>query len=240
MSITGKIVGNLAEEFDDSLFELADFNEKEAEKSGYSNYSYWKSTWKSFLKHKTAVSLLILVIGILIFTFVQPILPFQKSPTEIYINEVTGVQDKNVATCLKYWFGTNSIGQDLWARIWSGTRTSIFIGFAVGAIDAIVGILVGAVWGYVRPLEKLITEIYNIIDNIPTTIVLILMTYIFKPSIATMILAFKFKTSKEWRTIRGKEIAMVFQDPMTSLNPLKSVGKQVQEAIELHRDLKRK
>lgn len=48
----------------------------------------------------------------------------------------------------------------------------------------------------------------------------------------------KFKTSKEWRTIRGKEIAMVFQDPMTSLNPLKSVGKQVQEAIELHRDLK--
>lgn len=50
----------------------------------------------------------------------------------------------------------------------------------------------------------------------------------------------KFKTSKEWRTIRGKEIAMVFQDPMTSLNPLKSVGKQVQEAIELHRDLKRK
>lgn len=189
MSITGKIVGNLAEEFDDSLFELADFNEKEAEKSGYSNYSYWKSTWKSFLKHKTAVSLLILVIGILIFTFVQPILPFQKSPTEIYINEVTGVQDKNVAPCLKYWFGTNSIGQDLWARIWSGTRTSIFIGFAVGAIDAIVGILVGAVWGYVRPLEKLITEIYNIIDNIPTTIVLILMTYIFKPSIATMILA---------------------------------------------------
>ena len=48
----------------------------------------------------------------------------------------------------------------------------------------------------------------------------------------------KFKTYKEWQAIRGKEIAMVSQDPMTSLNPLKVVGKQIQEAIELHRGLK--
>ena len=48
----------------------------------------------------------------------------------------------------------------------------------------------------------------------------------------------KFKTNKEWQAIRGKEIAMVSQDPMTSLNPLKVVGKQIQEAIELHRGLK--
>lgn len=48
----------------------------------------------------------------------------------------------------------------------------------------------------------------------------------------------KFKTEDEWIRIRGKEIAMVFQDPMTSLNPLKTVGKQVQESIELHQNLK--
>ena len=48
----------------------------------------------------------------------------------------------------------------------------------------------------------------------------------------------KFRTEDEWIKIRGKEIAMVFQDPMTSLNPLKTVGKQVQESIELHQNLK--
>ena len=48
----------------------------------------------------------------------------------------------------------------------------------------------------------------------------------------------KYKTEDEWIKIRGKEIAMVFQDPMTSLNPLKKVGKQVQESIELHQNLK--
>ncbi|MCD4713560.1 MAG: ABC transporter ATP-binding protein [Clostridiales bacterium] len=43
-----------------------------------------------------------------------------------------------------------------------------------------------------------------------------------------------YKVEKDWLKIRGKEIAMVFQDPMTSLNPLKTIGKQVQETLELH------
>lgn len=46
-----------------------------------------------------------------------------------------------------------------------------------------------------------------------------------------------YRTEEEWRTIRGKEIAMVFQEPMTSLNPLKTIGKQVREAVELHQGL---
>ena len=48
----------------------------------------------------------------------------------------------------------------------------------------------------------------------------------------------KFKTEKEWLTLRGKKISMVMQDPMTSLNPLKRIGSQIKEAIELHRGVK--
>ena len=48
----------------------------------------------------------------------------------------------------------------------------------------------------------------------------------------------KFKTEEEWLKIRGKEIAMVMQDPMTSLNPLKTIGAQIMEAIELHQHLR--
>ena len=47
----------------------------------------------------------------------------------------------------------------------------------------------------------------------------------------------KYTTEKEWRTIRGKKISMVMQDPMTGLNPLKKVGMQIQESIELHQGL---
>jgi oligopeptide transport system ATP-binding protein len=48
----------------------------------------------------------------------------------------------------------------------------------------------------------------------------------------------KFKTEAEWLKIRGKKIAMVFQDPMTALNPLRTVGMQIQEVLELHQGLK--
>jgi peptide/nickel transport system ATP-binding protein len=45
---------------------------------------------------------------------------------------------------------------------------------------------------------------------------------------------------KDLRSIRGKEIAMIFQDPMTSLDPLYSIGNQIVEAIRLHQRLSRK
>jgi oligopeptide transport system ATP-binding protein len=44
-------------------------------------------------------------------------------------------------------------------------------------------------------------------------------------------------SDEEMRHIRGKEIAMVFQDPMTSLNPVYKVGYQIMEAIQLHQGL---
>ena len=47
----------------------------------------------------------------------------------------------------------------------------------------------------------------------------------------------KYSTEKQWLKIRGKQIAMVLQDPMTSLNPLKTIGAQIIEAIELHQNL---
>ena len=50
----------------------------------------------------------------------------------------------------------------------------------------------------------------------------------------------KYTTEAQWRTIRGKKIAMVTQDPMTSLNPLKKVGIQIKEAIELNQNLRGK
>jgi oligopeptide transport system ATP-binding protein len=47
------------------------------------------------------------------------------------------------------------------------------------------------------------------------------------------------KSEPEMRRIRGKEIAMIFQDPMTSLNPVLTIGDQIEEAIRLHLKLSR-
>lgn len=47
-------------------------------------------------------------------------------------------------------------------------------------------------------------------------------------------------SAKEMRDVRGEEISMIFQDPMTSLDPVKTVGNQIQEMIELHTDISSK
>lgn len=44
------------------------------------------------------------------------------------------------------------------------------------------------------------------------------------------------RKEKDWRRIRGREIAMIMQDPMTSLNPLKTIGSQIMEAVLLHQN----
>ncbi|NYB73038.1 ABC transporter permease [Sedimentibacter hydroxybenzoicus DSM 7310] len=189
-----KIMNDINDNIDPSLFEFAEYDETKSELTGYSNYSFWKSTFQVFMKNKVAVALLILIVSVVLFTAIQPYLPNQKSPTQIYINPETGLQYRNIrpndpSVSENFIFGTNSIGQDLWARIWSGTRTSLFIGVSVAIFEAIVGITIGALWGYVRKLDAVITEVYNVWDNIPTTVVLIILTYVMKPSISTIIFA---------------------------------------------------
>ena len=62
-----------------SEFELASYDEAAAERTGYSNYSYWKSTVIMFFKNKVAVAMLIVMLALMIFTFIQP-LPTSLTP----------------------------------------------------------------------------------------------------------------------------------------------------------------
>ena len=306
---------------EDALFIPAIRDEAGAERTGFSNYSYWRSTFWVFLKNRMAVFLLIVLALLLLFTFIQPLLPNQYPASFIVDHPIAKLQMRNISpstitavgkvttgtellvvrdmgdgwlavssaravvprrtllTVIEYldeWlyvmygeiegyivndfttklklpddptavpyetqsnfpltvyltperfgegdlelfartedlsladdgqsavaltdttlhilptykpflFGTNNIGQDLWALVWSGTRTSLYIGFVVALVEAVIGIVVGVLWGYVRRLDRIMTEIYNVVDNIPTTIVLILFSYIMRPGISTLI-----------------------------------------------------
>lgn len=180
---------NLAKHINEDLFTFAHYDPSAGEATGYSNYSYWRSTWQVFLHNRFATFLLIVMLIMVLFTVFQPILPNQKSPIKIYTDIKTGMQLRNHAPDNQFWFGTNSIGQDLWARIWSGTRTSLFIGIMVGLWEAFFGIVIGALWGYIPWLDRILTEIYNVFDNIPRTIILVLLAYILRPSLITLIIA---------------------------------------------------
>ena len=139
---------------EEELFTPAGFSEERAEATSYSNYSYWGSTFRAFFKNRVAVLLLIALIAVVAFAFLQPCLPGQADPNLCAVDPATGIQYRNIAPGEKgFIWGSNAIGQDLWARIWAGARTSLTIAFFVALIEAVVGITVGVLWGYVRQLD---------------------------------------------------------------------------------------
>ena len=179
---------------EEELFTPAGFSQQQAEATASTSYSYWGSTFRAFFKNKLAVALLAALAAVVVFAFVQPLLPGQADPNLCAVDPATGIQYRNIAPGQQgFLWGSNSIGQDLWARIWAGARTSLTIAFFVAVIEAAVGITAGVLWGYVRGLDFIFTELYNIFDNIPTAIVLILISYVATPSIQTMILGMSIK-----------------------------------------------
>ena len=78
-ALEAQLKAELSEEAvnEDELFVLAEYDELAGEKSGYSNYSYWRSTFQVFLKNKLAVFLVFVLASLLMFTFIQPYLPGQ-------------------------------------------------------------------------------------------------------------------------------------------------------------------
>jgi oligopeptide transport system permease protein len=174
---------------DNVLFEFIDFDPDRAENVTFSGYSYWKSTFKVFMNSRSTRAVLYFLLAFLIFILIQPFLPGQKDPLEIFLVEETGRQIRSMQPCAEFWFGTNTIGQDLWARIWSGCRTTLFIAVISVFCSTFIGIVVGAIWGYVRFLDPILTEVYNVINNIPYTVLRMLITYILRPSVSTLIIA---------------------------------------------------
>ena len=100
------------------------------------------------------MALLAALAAVVVFAFVQPLLPGQADPNLCAVDPATGIQYRNIAPGQQgFLWGSNSIGQDLWARIWAGARTSLTIAFFVAVIEAAVGITAGVLWGYVRGLD---------------------------------------------------------------------------------------
>lgn len=77
-----------------------------------------------------------------------------------------------------YWFGSDSLGRDMFTRLWQGTRVSLILAFAVTAVNLSIGLVVGAVAGYyggwVDMLIQRLLEIMTSIPQLPLTILLIM------------------------------------------------------------------
>lgn len=155
----------------DELFRVVEYSADAAERIGYSNYSYWRSVWQNFLKNKPAVIMGAVFIFLVIFSFIAlAIGKYQYS-------ELLSDQNQSfLGPTAEYWFGTDNLGRDYWCQVWYAAQVSIKLSLVVAIGEAIIGVAIGCLWGYVRWLDRPLTELYNVINNIPTIIYMMLVT----------------------------------------------------------------
>jgi oligopeptide transport system permease protein len=160
-----------AVENEDELFRFVPYSAEKAESIGYSNYSYWGSVFRNFLKKKFTVGLGIVFILLFIFTFVA------LAIGKFDVNNLRTDSNLNFQTPNStYWFGCDNLGRDYWCQVWYASRISIELAAVVAVGEMILGVAIGLLWGYVRSLDRFFTELYNLIDNVPRIIYLTLIS----------------------------------------------------------------
>lgn len=146
--------------------------------------TYWQDAWRRLKKNKVAMASLVVLILMVIMTIVGPMIAkFQF--------EVMNKGMENLSPNSTFWFGTDNLGRDLFARVWVGGRVSIMIGLMGAFIDTLVGVIYGGIAGYMGGIaDDIMMRIIEILASIPYLVIVILIRVMFdKGGIAPIIIA---------------------------------------------------
>jgi oligopeptide transport system permease protein len=165
--------------------------------------SLWQDAWSRLRKNKLAVASAVFLLAITLVAILTPyIAPYSYDGQDLSI----GASSPSAA----HWFGTDRSGRDLFTRVLYGGRISLMVGFAATAVSLVVGVLYGAVAGYVGGrLDQLMMRIVDILYTLPFTIFVIILTVYFGRNI---ILLFCVIGAVEWltmaRIVRGQVLSL--------------------------------
>lgn len=177
----------------EELFTRVDHNELESEKITAPRYSYWKSVFRVFFRNKVNIVILSLLLFMILFAYIYPSLthydPYANlmDPNSKHLSPAAAMSyfGKNIQWIL----GAGASGESTFDAIWNGSRISISLAFICGAINMTIGVLVGAVWGFSKKVDAFMIEIYNIVGNVPTILIISVMAMLFAPTFWTMVFA---------------------------------------------------
>ena len=166
------------------LFTFASFDKYESEHIAAPKYSYWKSVWHTFFKSKFTVGVAIVMLIMIGFAMIQPII---SGYDPLIAPNVNDESMRFIKPCKEHIFGTDNLGNEVFDVVWAGAKNSIIIGFVCTFINMIVGIAVGAVWGFSKKMDKWMIEVYNIVSNVPFLLLAMILSYAMGAGMGTLI-----------------------------------------------------
>jgi oligopeptide transport system permease protein len=90
---------------------------------------------------------------------------------------------------LKWILGSGASGQSTFDAVWYGASISLSLALVCAAINMTVGVAVGAVWGFSRKVDRVMTEVYNVVANVPYILLISVIVLILSASFWTMVFA---------------------------------------------------
>ena len=168
---------------EDELFTFVSNDTLESEKIIAPRYSYWRSVFRVFFRKKANWFVLGLLAMLLLCSFIIPLF-CQYDPYENVTN--AAMFNKNPIEAMKttggfsfkWIFGSGKLGNSIFYGIWSSARTSLLLAMICAAINMTVGILIGAIWGYSKTVDKFMLVIFSIIANVPYILLISVLVYI--------------------------------------------------------------
>ncbi len=169
--------------------------------------SFWVDVRRRALKNKVFMFGLFFIFLVLVLSIVIP-------EVSTYSYRQQNLSNINAASSVDHWFGTDSLGRDLWVRVWVGGRVSLAVGVLGSVIPCLIGIVIGGISGYFGgKLDMIIMRIVDVIMCIPFLIYIILIMLYIGSGPVQLIIAFALTG---WmgmaRNVRGLTLQLKEQD----------------------------
>ena len=179
------------------LFAHVNHDELESEKITAPRYSYWHSVFRVFFRKKINIIVLSILAVVLVFTYVYPAVIGYDASVDPYINlmdstakHLTPAQAMDKFGANIHWiFGAGASGQSTFDAIWYGSSISVTMALICALINMTIGIVIGAVWGFSRKFDIIMTEVYNIVGNVPYILLISVIVLIMSANFWTMVFA---------------------------------------------------
>ena len=178
---------------EEELFSRHEHSDVESEKITAPRYSYWQSVFRVFFRKKINIVILALLAVVIVFAYVYPIFSGYDEFANLLDSEAKHLGP--AAAIEKFGFsihtilGTGASGNSTFDAIWHGSRISISLAFVCAFINLTVGVIVGSIWGFSKKVDMIMTEVYNVIGNLPTILLTSVLVMIFSPSFWTLVFA---------------------------------------------------
>lgn len=185
----------------------------------YTGESFWRTLTKKLFKNKGSIfgliSIVIIVLMALVgpvitpYTYEQQVVGHESMAPRIPGLEKLGIFDgsetlqtstgpREINKYLEieggedvyHWFGTDVLGRDIFTRVWTGTRISLYIALIAVIVDVLIGMTYGMISGFFGGTVDIVMQrIIEILNGIPSLVVVTLLILILKPGLMSITIA---------------------------------------------------